>query len=116
MFDKKNIPETLHYRVKKILGMTSSESENEYDSFLNSLAIEAKVYISTKLDNGAVLKIEQEKLAVDLYVQYSMFSKTENENVARDKIITLDGLLDSINSKYRESKKEIKKVRGMVIF
>lgn len=115
MFDPmKDIPETLHNRVKRIL---KTGNDEEYNAFLDGLASEAEVYIDMKLDEGITLSPGQKKLAVTLFVQYSMFSKTENESIARDKIITLDGLLDACNEKYRESKKEVRKTkRGIEVF
>lgn len=103
MFLPEDIPHTLHTRVKRILG---NPVEEDYSSFLQGLKSEADVYINLKLDDGIELEPVQKRLAVTLYVQYSMFSRTENENIARDKIITLDGLLDACNQKYRSSKKE----------
>lgn len=108
-----NIPDTLHYRVKKILAMTN---DVDYIAYLDSIKAEAKVYIKTKLDDKAVLDTDQEKLAIDLYIQYQMFAKTENEAISNDKIITLDGMLDSVNYKWRENNKEVRKVRGLKIY
>lgn len=108
-----NIPSTLLYRVKKILALTSDE---DCITYLDSIKAEAKVYIKTKLDDKAVLDIEQEKLATDLYIQYQMFAKTENEAISNDKIITLDGMLDSVNYKWRENNKEIRKIRGVKVY
>ena len=108
-----NIPATLIYRVKKILGLTSDE---DCITYLDSIKAEAKVYIKTKLDDKATLDVDQEKLAIDLYIQYQMFAKTENESISNDKIVTLDGLLDSVNYKWRENNKEVRKVRGLKVY
>lgn len=108
-----NIPTPLLYRVKKILGITS---DDDCITYLDSIKAEAKVYIKTKLDDKAVLDIEQESLAIDLYIQYQMFAKTENESISHDKIVTLDGMLESINYKWRENNKEVRKVRGLKVY
>lgn len=113
MMGYENIPAPLHYRVKKILAIVNDE---DYITYLDSIKSEAKVYIKTKLDDKATLDVDQERLAVDLYIQYQMFAKTENESVANDKIITLDGMLDSVNHKWRENNKEVRKVRGLRVY
>lgn len=108
-----NIPSSLHYRVKKILGISS---DDDYISYLDSIKSEAKVYLETKLDDGATLTGPQNNLATDLYIQYQMFAKTENEAISNDKIVTLDGMIDSINYKWREKNKETKKTKGLKVY
>lgn len=108
-----NIPDTLHYRVKKILAITNDE---DYRTYLDSIKSEAEVYIKTKLDDGISIDTGQMNLATDLYIQYQMFAKTENEAFSSDKILILDGMLDSINYKWREKNKAVKKVGGLKIY
>lgn len=100
-----DIPQSLHNRVKRILGITNSE---DYESYIATIISEAEVFLKMKLSDGIVLADDEKRLAINLYVQYTMFSKTENENVARDKIITLSELISSVNEKYSEKKNELK--------
>ncbi|MGL5315463.1 MAG: hypothetical protein ACRC92_19575 [Peptostreptococcaceae bacterium] len=108
-----NIPSSLHYRVKKILGLANDE---DYIAYLDSIKSEAKVYIKTKLDDEASLDNDQTNLAIDLYIQYQMFAKTENEAISHDKIVTLDGMIESVNQKWREKNKDVRKVRGLRVY
>lgn len=115
IFDLKKIPETLHWKLKKILGITS---DAEYQDYIDSLASEASVYIKMKLDDDVVLNNDQEELLKTLYVHYTMFSKTENEQISLDKLDTLNLVIEDLNKKNDKKKitEEKKSIRRITVW
>lgn len=91
-------------------------SKSEYDSYLETLKNEAKIYIAMRLIDDIKLTQTQEEIAIGFYVEYTLFSKMNSHEIAKDKIDSLDGLLRNMNSKYREKKQEAKTgLKGLVI-
>lgn len=101
---KESIPAFIHDTVMDAMGV----SQEEYDSYLKTLENEAKTYIAMRLVDEIKLTENQEEIAIGFYVEYTLFSKMNTHEVAKDKIDSLDGLLRNMNSKYREKKQEAK--------
>lgn len=102
-----NIPRTIHEKVMKRMKV---ENEEEYSEYLKSLEEEACTYISTKvIFPYEEIDVKQLEMFKGLYIQYTMFSKVEKEEVAQDKIVVLNELLESLNIKNGIKKDSVKK-------
>lgn len=98
MIKEYNIPQTIHDKIMKRMRVTDEE---EYSEYLKGLEVEASTYISTK-SIFPYEKIEEKQLEMfrGLYIQYTMFSKVEKEEIAQDKINLLNELIEALNVKH----------------
>lgn len=92
-----NIPETILRKAR----LASKLTEEQFAEYLTQLQREAEVYC---LNFFITNEVSEEVLAlcIDLYVQYSLFSKIEYEEIGRDKLDTLHSIIASFNANYEK--------------
>lgn len=101
-FDSKVITDFISKSFLRKYGI----EEQNYKEMLESLSSEAITFLGMKIHKDLELEEKEFNLLRSLYVQYSLFSKMENEEIAQDKMDLLIGTINSINSRY---KKELEK-------
>lgn len=93
-----NIPDTILKKARIANRMT----EEEFATYLEQLQEEGRTYC---LNFFTTEDVEESllKLCTEHYVQYTIFSKIEYEEVSRDKLDTLHSIIVAYNKNY-ESK------------
>lgn len=104
-----NIPKSILEKSRLANKMT----EEDFKNYLENLENEGKAYIDNFLKDKNI-KSEILELCINLYLEYSIFSKIEYEDISRDKLNLLHNIIKELNEKY-EKEYERQEVRKWVV-